>query len=57
MSTEPKVIRWGVAGCGQIAVDKAIPGLLLAKGAKIVAFADPLCHAANWLSNWLPTPA
>jgi len=35
-------IRWGVAGCGQIAVDKTIPGLLQAAGAHLVAIADPL---------------
>jgi len=36
------VIRWGVVGCGQIAVDKSLPGLLSAKRAKLVAIADPL---------------
>lgn len=42
MSTHPQVIRWGVVGCGQIAVDKSIPGLLAAKDARLVAIADPL---------------
>ena len=42
MKFENKVIRWGVAGCGQIAVDKTIPGLLSAQGARLVAIADPL---------------
>lgn len=37
-----KVIRWGVIGCGQIAVDKTIPGLLAAAGARLVAVADVL---------------
>lgn len=37
-----KIIRWGVAGCGQIAVDKTIPGLLAAPNARLVAIADPL---------------
>ena len=36
------LIRWGVIGCGQIAVDKSLPGLLAAKGAILVAIADPL---------------
>ncbi len=35
-------IRWGVVGCGQIAVDKSIPGLLAAKSARLVTIADPL---------------
>src|SRR5689334_17589307 len=37
-----EAIRWGVIGCGQIAVDKSIPGLLHAEGARLVAVADPL---------------
>lgn len=40
--TQSEIIRWGVIGCGQIAVDKAIPGLLSAAGARLVAVADPL---------------
>lgn len=35
-------IRWGVVGCGQIAVDKSIPALLSVRGARLVAIADPL---------------
>lgn len=35
-------VRWGVIGCGQIAVDKSLPGLLAAKGARLVAIADPI---------------
>jgi len=35
-------VRWGVAGCGQIAVDRSIPGILAAQGARLVAIADPL---------------
>lgn len=35
-------IRWGVVGCGQIAVDKSLPGVLAAKGARLVAVADAL---------------
>ena len=42
MSKYQNEIRWGVVGCGQIAVDKSLPGLLHAKGAKLVAIADPL---------------
>jgi D-xylose 1-dehydrogenase (NADP+, D-xylono-1,5-lactone-forming) len=42
MSNQTKFIRWGVVGCGQIAVDKSIPGLLAAKGARLTAIADPL---------------
>lgn len=42
MPTDSKTIRWGVIGCGQIAVDKSIPGLLAAKGARLTAIADPL---------------
>ncbi len=35
-------IRWGLVGCGQIAIDKSLPGLLAAKNACLVAIADPL---------------
>lgn len=42
MSDSTKLIRWGVVGCGQIAIDKSIPGLLAAEGARLVAIADPL---------------
>lgn len=35
-------VNWGVIGCGQIAIDKAIPGLLAAAGARLVAVSDPL---------------
>jgi len=42
MPNDSKSIRWGVIGCGQIAVDKSIPGLLAAKGALLAAIADPL---------------
>ena len=37
-----KPVRWGVIGCGQIAVDKTIPALLAAAGARLVAIADVL---------------
>lgn len=42
MSAHRPPIRWGVIGCGQIAIDKSIPGLLSAQGARLVAIADPL---------------
>ena len=35
-------VGWGVIGCGQIAVEKSIPGLLAAQSASIVAVSDPL---------------
>ncbi len=35
-------VRWGVVGCGQIGVDKSIPGLLASSNACLVAIADPL---------------
>ncbi len=35
-------VRWGVVGCGQIAVDKSLPGLLAATDARLAAIADPL---------------
>ena len=36
--------RWGVIGCGQISVDKSVPGLLAAEGARLVAVADPIAQ-------------
>ncbi|BCM88309.1 glucose--fructose oxidoreductase [Abditibacteriota bacterium] len=42
MNSPHSPIRWGVIGCGQIAVDKTIPGLLAARGAQLVALSDPL---------------
>ncbi len=35
-------IRWGVIGCGQIAVDKALPAIHAADGTCLVAVSDPL---------------
>jgi predicted dehydrogenase len=40
--TSQSLVRWGVVGCGQIAVDKSLPGLLAAVRAQLVAIADPL---------------
>jgi len=34
--------RWGVIGCGQIAVDKTLPAIFAAHNAELVAVADPL---------------
>lgn len=34
-------VRWGIIGCGQIAHDKALPGILAAENAALVALADP----------------
>lgn len=36
------LVRWGLIGCGQIGYDKALPGLLAAKNASLVAIADVL---------------
>jgi predicted dehydrogenase len=40
--TQSSVIRWGLIGCGQIAVDKSLLGLLSASGARLAALSDPL---------------
>jgi D-xylose 1-dehydrogenase (NADP+, D-xylono-1,5-lactone-forming) len=39
-STAPQV-RWGIIGCGQIAHDKALPGIQHAANAELVALAEP----------------
>ena len=39
-TSSPK-IRWGIIGCGQIAHDKALPGILNSTNAELVALADP----------------
>jgi xylose dehydrogenase (NAD/NADP) len=41
MTASSTSVRWGVIGCGQIAVDKVMPGLVAAPNAEIVAIADP----------------
>ncbi|MEO8614678.1 MAG: Gfo/Idh/MocA family oxidoreductase, partial [Luteolibacter sp.] len=38
----PTSIRWGFIGCGQIGIDKTLPGLLHAKHAHLVAISDLL---------------
>jgi D-xylose 1-dehydrogenase (NADP+, D-xylono-1,5-lactone-forming) len=40
-------VRWGVLGCGQIAVDKMIPAMLQAKNVELVAVSDPLEERRN----------
>lgn len=42
MNSQSKPLRWGVVGCGQIAIDKSLPGLLHARNAQLVALCDPL---------------
>jgi xylose dehydrogenase (NAD/NADP) len=39
--TEPKPLRWGIIGCGQIAHDRVLPALDLAKNCEVVALFDP----------------
>ncbi len=42
-----KRVRWGVLGCGQIAVDKMIPAMKYAENVELVAVADPLEERRN----------
>jgi D-xylose 1-dehydrogenase (NADP+, D-xylono-1,5-lactone-forming) len=35
-------VRWGMIGCGQIAVDKMLPAMLAANNVELIAVADPL---------------
>ncbi len=37
-----KRVRWGMIGCGQIAVDKMLPAMRAAEGVELVAVADPI---------------
>ena len=39
--TELKKLRWGIIGCGQIAHDRVLPALELAKNGEVVALFDP----------------
>ena len=39
--TETKALRWGIIGCGQIAHDRVLPALEMARNGKIVALFDP----------------
>ncbi len=39
--TELKKLRWGIIGCGQIAHDRILPALELAKNGEVVALFDP----------------
>lgn len=40
-------VRWGVLGCGQIAVDKMLPAMKSAKNVELVAVADPIAERRN----------
>ena len=44
MNTSNTHIRWGVVGCGQIAVDRTIPAIHAASQAHLVAVADPIAE-------------
>jgi D-xylose 1-dehydrogenase (NADP+, D-xylono-1,5-lactone-forming) len=37
-------VRWGMIGCGQIAVDKMLPAMLAASNVELVAVADPIAE-------------
>jgi D-xylose 1-dehydrogenase (NADP+, D-xylono-1,5-lactone-forming) len=37
-------VRWGMIGCGQIAVDKMFPAMLAASNVELVAVADPIAE-------------
>jgi predicted dehydrogenase len=39
--TEPRKLRWGIIGCGQIAHDRVMPALELAGNSELVALFDP----------------
>jgi D-xylose 1-dehydrogenase (NADP+, D-xylono-1,5-lactone-forming) len=39
--TESKKLRWGIIGCGQIAHDRILPALDLARNGEVVALFDP----------------
>jgi predicted dehydrogenase len=38
---EPTTLRWGIIGCGQIAHDRVLPALALARNGEVVALFDP----------------
>jgi len=42
--TEPKNLRWGIIGCGQIAHDRVLPALDMARNGEVVALFDPDCE-------------
>jgi D-xylose 1-dehydrogenase (NADP+, D-xylono-1,5-lactone-forming) len=42
-----KRVRWGVLGCGQIAVDKMLPAMRAAHNVELVAVADPQLQRRN----------
>jgi D-xylose 1-dehydrogenase (NADP+, D-xylono-1,5-lactone-forming) len=39
-----RAVRWGIIGCGQIAVDKMLPAMRAASNVELVAVADPLAE-------------
>jgi predicted dehydrogenase len=39
--TEPINLRWGIIGCGQIAHDRVLPALAMARNGEVVALFDP----------------
>lgn len=39
-----KRVRWGIVGCGQIAVDKMLPAMRAAGNVELVAVADPIAE-------------
>lgn len=39
--TDPKPLRWGIIGCGQIAHDRILPAIDLATNGEVVALFDP----------------
>jgi D-xylose 1-dehydrogenase (NADP+, D-xylono-1,5-lactone-forming) len=41
-NNSPTTLRWGIIGCGQIALDKSLPALLAVPEATLVAISDPL---------------
>ena len=47
-------VGWGVIGCGQIACEKTIPGMLKAAGARLVAAADVLPERLDLVKDLAP---
>jgi xylose dehydrogenase (NAD/NADP) len=39
--TDPKPLRWGIIGCGQIAHDRVLPAIAMARNGEVVALFDP----------------
>ncbi|HUU44025.1 MAG TPA: Gfo/Idh/MocA family oxidoreductase [Planctomycetota bacterium] len=47
-------VGWGVIGCGQIACEKTIPGMLKAAHARLVSAADPLPERLDLVKGLAP---